>query len=155
VADGTLTCLGSDHIANLRARKIVSGDVWRTLPGSPGLATLLPLMLDRGVRAGRITLEQVVAICCEGPARAFDLFPRKGALRVGSDADLVLVDVDQRRTVDATALHGWSDFSAYEGMELRGWPTLTMLRGRVIMRDGAPIGPPTGCYLAREPARRP
>jgi len=151
VADGTLSCLGSDHVPNLRERKIVPGNVWHTLPGSPGLATLLPLLLDRGVRAGRLTLEQVAAVCCEGPARAFDLYPRKGALQVGSDADLALVDLDLRRTVDAATLHGWSDFSAYEGMELVGWPTLTMLRGRVIMRDGVPVGPPTGRYLARQP----
>jgi dihydropyrimidinase len=152
VADGTLGCLGSDHVANLRERKVVAGDVWRTLPGSPGLATLLPLLLDQGVRAGRITLERLVAVCCEGPARAFDLYPRKGTLQVGADADLVLVDLAQRRAVDPAALHGWSDFSAYEGMELVGWPTLTMLRGRVIMRDGVPEGPPTGRYLARQSA---
>ena len=94
----------------------------------------------------------MAAVCCENPARAFDLYPRKGALRVGSDADLALVDLDLRRAVDAATQHGWSDFSAYEGLELVGWPTLTMLRGRVIMRDGVPIGPPTGRYLARQPS---
>src|SRR5262249_36479485 len=140
LVDDTISCLGSDHIPNQRALKLAPGDVWRTLPGSPGLATLLPLLLDRGVRTGRLTLERLVALCCAGPARAFDLYPRKGTLQVGADADLVLVDLTRRRTVDPATLPGWSDFSAYEGIELVGWPTLTLLRGQVIARDGASVG---------------
>ncbi|HZU07604.1 MAG TPA: amidohydrolase family protein [Chloroflexota bacterium] len=146
---GTIQCLGSDHVPNLRARKIPDGSMERALPGSPGVATLLPLLWTFGVAAGRLTPERLVELCCRGPAQAFGLYPRKGALLPGSDADLVIVEPEHRWTVDPVHLHSWADFSAYEGMELVGWPRLTLLRGQVVARDGQPVGPPIGRYLAR------
>ncbi|MBI4492461.1 MAG: amidohydrolase family protein [Chloroflexi bacterium] len=149
LADGTIQCLGSDHVPNLRARKVPDGSVERAVAGSGGVATLLPLLWTMGVAAGRLGLERLVELCCREPARAFGLYPRKGALQPGSDADLVIVDPARRQAVDPLRLHSWADCSAYEGLELIGWPRLTLLRGTVVAENGQPVGPPRGRYLAR------
>jgi len=146
LADGTIDCVGSDHIHQRRARKLVEGDVWRTNAGVPGHETLLPLLLS----AGRLPLPRVAAVTSTNAARAFGLWPRKGTVAVGFDADLTLVDLGARRVVRAEALQTSADFTPYEGMELTGWPVLALLRGRVIMRDGRPTGAPAGRYLWRD-----
>jgi dihydropyrimidinase/dihydroorotase len=163
---GAIQCLGSDHVPNQRARKLglslqhgqtgghnssISGDgsVEHAIPASPGVATLLPLLWTHGVTAGRITPERLVELCCEAPARAFGVYPRKGTLMPGADADLVIVNARETRPVDPARLHSWADFSAYEGMELAGWPRLTLLRGQVVAENGEPVGTARGRYLAR------
>lgn len=156
---GAVQCVGSDHVPNLRARKLGASKegerpaqdarVEWALPGSPGVATLLPLLWTHGVAAGRLTPERLVEVCCANPARVFGLYPRKGVLLPGSDADLVIVDARQRRPVDPARLHSWADFSAYEGLVLLGWPRLTLLRGQVVAANGEPVGAPRGRYLAR------
>jgi dihydropyrimidinase len=149
VADGRIDCLGSDHIPSMRQNKMPDSTFDSAHPGSPGVATLLPLLWTFGVAAGRLTPERLVEVCCAGPARAFELHPRKGTLAPGADADLVIVDGTTRKAVDPGVLFSSSDWSAYEGMELTGWPRLTMLRGAVVARDGEPIGRPRGRYLSR------
>ncbi len=146
LADGTIDCVGTDHIHQSRARKVVEGDVWRTNAGVPGHETLLPLLLS----AGRLPLPRVAAVTSANVARAFGLWPRKGAVAVGFDADLTLVDLGRRRVARAADFVTSADFTPYEGMELTGWPVMALLRGRVIMRDGRPEGPPTGQYLWRD-----
>jgi len=84
------------------------------------------------------------------PAKYFGLYPRKGAVQAGSDADLVVVDINKRKIVHASEWPESSDFSIYEGRELQGWPSLTMLRGKVIMKDGKIIGGPSGQYLYQQ-----
>jgi dihydropyrimidinase len=149
VADGRIQTIGSDHVSNVREIKMPDGGIESSTPGSPGVATMLPLLWTHGVRAGRITPSRLVELTAEAPARAFGLYPRKGVVRPGADADLVIVDPARPRVVDSSSLRSWSDFSAYEGMELYGWPTATVLRGRVVAENGAPVGQPGGRYLAR------
>jgi dihydroorotase-like cyclic amidohydrolase len=146
LADGTIDCVGTDHIHQSRARKVVEGDVWRTNAGVPGHETLLPVLLS----GGRLPLSRVAAVTSANVARAFGLWPRKGRIAPGADADLTLVDLKKRRVVRAADLVTSADFTPFEGMELSGWPALALLRGRVIMRDGRPEGPPTGRYLWRD-----
>jgi dihydropyrimidinase len=146
LADGTIDCVGTDHIHQSRARKMVGDDVWRTNAGVPGHETLLPLLLS----AGRLSLPLVAAVTSTNAARAFGLWPRKGAIAVGCDADLTLVDLGKRRRVSAGELVTSADFTPYEGMELRGWPVLALLRGQVIMQDSRPTGRATGRYLWRD-----
>jgi dihydropyrimidinase len=100
------------------------------------MATILPVLMTHGVQAGRISLADVVRIFSANPARIFGLFPRKGALRPGADADLIVVDDRTERVVDPRALRSRSDFSIYEGEKLLGWPTHVVSRGRVLLRDG-------------------
>jgi len=147
--DGLIDAVGSDHVPNLRALKIPDDPGEPVMPGSPGVATMLPLLWTYGVRAGRITPERLAEVAAATPARLFNLYPRKGIIRPGSDADLVIVDPEEKRIVDPRTLASWADYSAYEGLGLYGWPKVTILRGRVIAQDGQPVGQPQGQYLHR------
>jgi dihydropyrimidinase len=117
--------------------------------GLPGVETRMTLVWQ-GVRAGRITAADWVRLCAEAPARLFGLFPRKGCLRPGSDADVVVWDPRRTQSLDASALHMRVDHSPYAGQVARGWPALVLSRGRVVARDGEFVGEPEwGRYLAR------
>jgi dihydropyrimidinase len=101
----------------------------------PGVETMLPVLLDRGVNAGRMTLEQLVGLCCENPARTFGLYPRKGTLQVGGDADIVIVDLEKEDNVDLKNMHDVYAYSAYDGWKIKGWPTMTIVRGSIVMEN--------------------
>ncbi len=155
LASGVVNCTGTDHFAMRRVQKMGEGDIWSALPGGPGLETLLPLLMTEGVAAGRLSLERLVQVASEQPARAFGLYPRKGGLHVGADADVIIVDPDRERRVVPDDLTTWSDFSPFEGMMLRGWPDIVILRGRVIVEDGELVGAAGGRYLRREAVSAP
>jgi dihydropyrimidinase len=117
--------------------------------GLPGVETRMTLVWQ-GVRAGRISAADWVRLCAEAPARLFGLFPRKGCLRPGSDADIVVWDPRRAQSLDAADLHMRVDHSPYAGRVARGWPALVLSRGRVVARDGAFVGEPEwGRYLTR------
>lgn len=137
IREGVITCVGSDHADCARKHK---PDFQSAIVGMPGIQTLLPAMISEGVNQGRVTLEQVVAVTSRNPARTFGLYPRKGTIAVGSDADLVLVDLNLEKTVCAGEMHYISDFTPYEGKVYRGWPVMTILRGRIIARDNQILG---------------
>jgi dihydroorotase-like cyclic amidohydrolase len=143
--DGTIDVVGTDHIHQSRERKVVEGDVWRTNAGVPGHETMLPLLLS----AERLPLPRVAEVASTNAARIFGL-KGKGSLLPGFDADLTLVDLAKRRVVRADELETSSDFTPFEGMELKGWPVLALLRGRVIMRDGRSTEETPGRYLRRD-----
>ena len=121
VADGTISCLGSDHAACSIKHK---QDLWNAIPGFAGVQTLLPLLLSEGVNKGRITLQQAVALTSYNPARIFNMYPKKGAIAVGSDADFTIVDMNKERIVKAGELYHISDFTPFEGWNLKGWPPM-------------------------------
>jgi dihydroorotase-like cyclic amidohydrolase len=133
IAAGEIQTIASDHGAFLREDK---RDAWSGRSGFPGMATILPVLMTHGVRAGRISAPDVVRIFSANAARIFGLYPRKGALRPGSDADVIVVDDQTERVVDPRALRSRSDFSVYEGRRLTGWPTHVVSRGKVVLRDG-------------------
>ena len=139
VADGTISCIGTDHCANLAEDKI-GEDVPDSLPGFPSTATLLPLVLSEGVHKERISLERAVAITSTDTAKAFDLYPKKGTIRVGTDADLTIVDLDETKKVTSELLQSAADYSPYEGREVTGWPTHTIVRGRVAYENDEIVG---------------
>jgi dihydropyrimidinase len=117
--------------------------------GLPGIETRMTLVWQ-GVRAGRISVADWVRLCAEAPARTFGLFPRKGCLRAGSDADVVVWDPERPQALDATALHMRTDHSPYEGRVVQGWPEVVLSRGRIVARDGSFRGEPGwGRYLER------
>lgn len=148
LADGTIDTVGSDNCGG--KREIKDGDIWTASPGFAGSATILPIMLSEGVNKGRISLDRLTQVASMNAAKIFNLYPRKGTIAVGSDADLVIVDLDLEKEVDAKYLQSWSDFSVFEGMKLRGWPTLTMVRGEIVMQDGKIVGSEGyGNYLKR------
>jgi dihydropyrimidinase len=121
--------------------------------GMPGIEGRLALLYTFGVRTGRLTVERWVDACCTAPARIFGLGGRKGSLTVGADADVVIFDPEKQVTLGRDVLHENCDYTPYEGRQLQGYPVLTMLRGRVIVRDGEFVGGSGGGrFLARRGA---
>jgi dihydropyrimidinase len=102
---------------------------------------MLPLMLSEGFHKRDIPLERIVEICSYNTANVHGL-PNKGDVRVGYDGDLVIVDLNKKVRVSQDILHGRSDFTLYEGWEITGWPTMTILRGEVIAEEGDIVGKP-------------
>lgn len=103
--------------------------------GIPGLETRLPLLFSGGVSEGRISLHQFVALTATNPAKLYGLYPRKGSIFVGADADIALWDPDRKVTIDNAKLHHNVDYTPYQGIEVQGWPVLTLSRGKVVSRE--------------------
>ena len=140
VADGIVDVIGSDHAPHSREEK---DKAYPASPsGMPGVQTLLPLMLDH-VAAGRLTLQRLVDLTSAGPQRIYGI-AGKGRIAVGYDADLSVVDLAARREITADWLASKCGWSPFEGMTVTGWPIATVLRGAVVMRDGALQGDPRG-----------
>lgn len=146
VVDGGIDTVVSDHACCAEEDK--ARDLWSALPGFGGTALLYPYLVSEGRRRG-LSLARVVELASANPARAFGLYPRKGALAVGSDADLVVLDPERELTVTPEALHSAQDFTPFAGMRVKGWPTTTLLRGQVVYRDGQVVGQPGGRFVAR------
>lgn len=139
IRDGTITCVGTD--SQQYTIESQEGGFWDARVGlGPGYATMFPALYTAGVLGGRCTLEDIARVCCENNARAFDMYPRKGVLQPGSEADLFVFDPDATRITRASELESASRYSIYEGEELGGWPELVLLRGTVIVEDGAVLG---------------
>ncbi len=94
---------------------------------------MLPLILHEGVNQGRITLERLSELLCEKTARIFGIYPRKGAIQVGSDGDVVVIDLKRRITVKNEMVHSRPGWSILEGREMTGWPVMTIRRGEILM----------------------
>lgn len=148
LADGTIDTVGSDHVPRPRSAK--SGTTWKASRGTPTISMIVPVLLHEGVHRRGLSLTRVAELTSLTPARLFGMYPRKGTIRVGSDADLTVVDLALEREVRWQALQSFSDYTLWEGQRMRGWPVLTVLRGQVIARDGRFLGSPgTGRYVAR------
>ncbi len=118
--------------------------------GIPGVETRLPILFSEGVAKGRITLNRFVALSATNHARMYGLYPRKGTIAVGSDADLAIWDPQRKGTITQALMHGGSDYTPYEGIAVTGWPVSTMVRGRFVVRDGALVGrEDAGAYIPR------
>ncbi len=137
LGDGLFTVFSSDHAPfrydDPQGKKVGGEEApFRHIPnGIPGLETRLPLLYSEGVLAGRITLQKFVELTSTNPAKAYGLHPRKGTIAVGSDADLVIWD-ERDVTIDNARLHHAVDYTPYQGMQLKAWPALTLLRGDVV-----------------------
>ncbi|KUO42928.1 MAG: hypothetical protein APU95_00300 [Hadesarchaea archaeon YNP_N21] len=136
-------CIVTDHCAYTKEEKDVGiKNILETPPGIPGLETKLTLMLSEGVNKGRISLMKLVELCCESPAKIFGIFPRKGAIQVGSDADFLLVDIEKEDKISVDKLRSVGEFTPFEGWRTKGWPVLTVVRGEVVAEDGEVVGKP-------------
>ncbi len=138
IREGTIDVVSSDHMPSRHDGRD-NESIWTCQWGFPSIETLLPLMLSEGARAGKISLERLVEVCSLNPARIFGLYPAKGHLGIGADADLVLVDMDLKKPIRQRDFPSCSDFSLYEGREVTGWPVLTMVRGKIVARDGVMV----------------
>ncbi len=120
--------------------------------GVPGLETRLPVLFHEGVTGGRITLDQFVALSSTNPAKLFGLYPRKGTIAPGSDADIAIWDPEKQVTIRQENLHHAIDYTPYEGFRVKGWPVTTLSRGKVVADGGDFVGKEGhGRFLARAP----
>jgi dihydroorotase-like cyclic amidohydrolase len=147
VVDGEIDTVVSDHACCLEEKK--QGDLWSALPGFGGTALLYPVLLSEGVRKRGLSLTRAVQLISNTPARRYGLFPRKGTIAIGSDADLVVADLNAERTVTAEQLASAQAFTPFAGVKLTGWPITTLVRGQVIFKDGRTQGTPGGQFVAR------
>jgi dihydroorotase-like cyclic amidohydrolase len=150
VTEGTINTIGTDNTSRARASKNPGGGLHGARPGLPVLGTHLPAMLHYGRLRG-VPLELLVERATRAPAKIYGIYPKKGTIAVGTDADLAIVDLDLEKVVRAEDLQGMSDFSPFEGKTLRGWPVATVKAGQVVAKDGKIVGKPTGRYIPREP----
>jgi dihydropyrimidinase len=141
VSDGTIDAIGSDHLSfTLAQKREGERDVLRLPIGLPALETEVRALFSRGVSEGRIPIARFVEITSSLPARLMGLYPRKGAIAPGSDADLVLIDPRREGVIRAADMRGGAGYEPLDGMRCVGWPVLTVSRGEVIVRDGEFIG---------------
>lgn len=140
--NGDLQTVGSDHTAWDFCCQKDQGikDFSKMPPGIPAVETMGPLLFTYGVKAGRITPNKLVEILATNPAKLFGLYPRKGSISVGGDADLVVYDPDRPVTISKQLLHGATDYEPYEGVALTGYPVLTFSRGEMVMQEGKLTG---------------
>ena len=151
LAGGDLQVVATDHCPFTLADKARGKDDFSKIPnGAPGIETRMTLLWDGGVRAGRIDAQRFVELTAAGPARLFGLWPRKGTIAVGSDADLVVWDPERETRLSVETLHMRVDYSPYEGRVVRGGPVVVMSRGEVIVDRGEWKGRPgRGQFLKR------
>ena len=144
---GVIDVVGSDHVP--RAKEAKGGDVWKASAGFPGLETLVPVLLSEGHVRRELPLERVVDLVTRNPARIFGMYPRKGVIAVGSDADFAIVDLDGRQTVRGDAQQSRAGYSIYDGWELRCRVVHTLVGGRFALRDGVLTGESRGSFIGR------
>ena len=143
---GVISAIATDHAPHTLLEKTAE-NVWEAASGFIGVETALPLMLTE-VSKGRLSLQQYVLSNSENPARIWGVYPKKGAIQVGSDADLVLVDLQHKDVIRQSHLHSMNRITPYDGWDVQGLPRVTILRGRVIMRDGEVVGTPSGDLIS-------
>ena len=135
LVDGSLSTVATDELCTPRAVKVRSRHVADATGGHVGVETRVPIIYTEGVSKRGMSLERFVAVTSTNAAKLLGLYPRKGAIAVGSDADLVLFDPRDRRVLRSADLHG-SDYSAWDGWEVHVWPSLVMLRGHIAVDNG-------------------
>lgn len=145
-ADGSVDCIGSDH--NARHRTAKEKDIWSASAGFPGMGAMLPLTLTEGLRRG-IPLDRIVDAVSTRAAKLFGMYPRKGIIAVGSDADLVVVDLDGTTTIDAATQHSAAEYTPWQGREVPARVVHTIVGGQFALRDGVLAESPTGQFLSR------
>ena len=156
IQTGVLSVFSSDHCPfrydDPQGKLAPKGRTsFRWVPnGIPGVATRLPILFSEGVAKGRIDINRFVALTSTNHAKTYGLYPRKGTIAVGADADIAIWDPDKRVVITHDLLRDGSDYTPYEGREVTGWPIITMVRGQVVVRHGELLGARGhGSYLSR------
>jgi dihydropyrimidinase len=151
LAFNDLQCIATDHCPFCMKEKRLGENDFSKIPnGAPGVETRMSLVYDGGVRPGRISLNRFVELTSTSPAKIFGLFPRKGTIAPGSDADLVVFDPNRTITLAARTLHMNCDYNPYEGRQVTGATDTVLSRGRLVIEDGAFVGRKgAGTFLKR------
>jgi dihydroorotase (multifunctional complex type) len=142
IDDGTVDVVGTDHAPHTREEKDIGWqDMWKSPGGEPQIQDYLRLFLTE-VNRGRLSLDRLVRITSYNPARLFGVYPRKGVIQVGSDADLVLIDLQKEETIENKTTYTKVGWTPYDGRRVKGVPVMTLVRGKVVMENGVVIGQP-------------
>ena len=147
VRDGVVNWVASDHACCMEEHK--GDELWPARPGFGGTALLYPVLVSEGHHRRGIPLTRIAELASANPARAYNLWGRKGSLAVGFDADFTVVDLDSEQEVGADLLLSGQDHCPFDGVTVRGWPVATVVGGRIAYRDGEVVGEPAGQYLRR------
>lgn len=143
-----LDTVASDDFTIPLAAKLAGQQVDNVSGGHNGVETRIPVLFSEGVSRGRLSVNRLVEVASAAPARLFGLYPRKGVIAPGSDADIVIIDPDLKRTIHLQDLHSDCDYSLWDGWQFHGYPVLTMVRGQVLVEDGSWVGPTgTGQFI--------
>lgn len=152
IESGRIDTIGTDHVANRLSMK-VGVDVWESLAGFPGIGVSIPILLSEGVNRGRISIEKFTEITSTNTARIFSMYPKKGSIKQGADADIVMLDMKRERRVAADIFGGYSDYTVYDGMKLQGWPVKTLVRGSMVAEEFEVFAKPGyGQFVTRRPS---
>jgi dihydropyrimidinase len=143
IQQGVLHTVCTDHAPwSLEAKLDPELSIANLRPGVENLQTMVPMLYSEGVRTGRISLRRFIEVSATNAAKLFGLYPKKGTIAVGSDADVVVFDPNLTRTIENSMLLSNVDYSVYEGWEITGWPTVTIRRGEIVCQDGNILGQP-------------
>ncbi len=151
---GLIDTVGTDHCPFDTEQKLLGKDAFTNIPnGIPGIEDRINLLYTYGVKRGRLEIERFVDAASTRPAKLFGLFPRKGTIAIGSDADLVIYDPDYQGVISAKTHHVNNNYSGFEGMVIEGRPSVVTVRGKVQVKDGKFVGERgRGRMLKREPS---
>jgi dihydroorotase len=148
LVDGRVQMIATDHSPHTPEEKL-QPDIWKAISGFPGVETSVAYFLTKGVNAGRMTLQEYVRASSEGPAKTWGLYPQKGAIAIGSDADLTIVDLAKTGVIRDDELHSKNHVTPFDGTQLKGMPVATVVRGTIVMRDGQLTAAPGGRMISR------
>ena len=140
LSNNKIDTVGTDHVANQLKLKLGGENIWDALPGFPGIGTVIPILLSEGVNKKRFSLEQLIRFTSLNAAQIFGMYPKKGTLDKGSDADVTMIDLKKEYKVSSDLFGGFSDYIVYEGMNLKGWPVKTIVRGHLVAENFEVVG---------------
>lgn len=151
VAEGTIDTIGTDNVTMTIAEKNMNAEsVWNIMPGYAASEHHLTVALSEGVVKRGLPIERVLACMTKNPAQKFGIYPQKGSIKPGSDADVVIIDLDRVKEVKASETHTRSDFSIYEGRQFQGWAVATIKNGQLVAQDGKMVDEaPKGSCIER------
>lgn len=144
IKEDTISLICSDHAPHTEAEK--AGDIWEIPAGMCGVETIVPLMLN-AVSEGKLSLNKLVTLMAQNPAEKYSIFPKKGAIQIGSDADLTLVDMEKEFTIKRENLHSKSKVTAYDGFKVKGMPVATIVNGVTVMKNGKILATDAGQFI--------
>ncbi len=158
LADGRIDFVATDHAPyEIATEKTAPGmHIWNSFPGIPGTETMVPVIVSEGYNKGRISLSRLVEVLSRNPAIHYGLYPRKGAMEIGSDADFTVLDLNYEWTIDKDKMYTMARYTPLHGMKLRGKPVKTIVRGKVVYEDGKGIvgRPGYGEFVKRQTISR-
>jgi allantoinase len=148
---GYVTTIGSDHCPYPKSAKLPGEEnIWDAPNGIPGIETSMRIMLN-GVNEGKTTLNRVVEVMCENPAKIYGLYPRKGVIEVGADADIVILDMEKEELISNDTVISKCKWTPYDGRTLKGAPEIVMVRGQIVAENGKVVGKPgMGQFVPRQ-----